>query len=245
MNDLVVSYQMGKVGSSSIVASIPGCKQFHSWSSEEPIMFFSSRNTGSGLGRFKQYFKWKLAYRNLSKLVGRAKENNGRIKLIIGVREPVSRNISGYFQSLMSREEGVDLSLLMDMFYAYCPHLCSVKWFDVELRQRLGIDVYSYPFDVGNGWTSFSDGIYDVFLYRQENLRGLSKELGDFLNIPDFKLVAVNEGGEKWSGDLYSDFLKSFTPSEEYLDLLYNTEYFRHFYGDAYKEEMERKWLIR
>lgn len=243
MNDLVVSYQMGKVGSSSIVASIPGCKQFHSWSSEEPIMFFSSRNTGSGLGRFKQYFKWKLAYRNLSKLVGRAKENNGRIKLIIGVREPVSRNVSGYFQSLMQREAGIDVVTAIDMFYAFCPHMLAVKWFDVELKRRLGIDVYQHPFDLVKGYSSFSEGVFNVFVYRQEDLKNLSEEIGDFLEIDGFSLVTKNEAGSKWSGDLYSDFISDFSPSKEYLNLLYDTKYFRHFYGDVYRNKLMDKWL--
>ncbi len=242
MNDLVVSYQMGKVASSSIAASVDSCEQFHSWSSEEPIMFFSSRNTGSAKGRLVQYFKWKLKFYKLKRRVQKAIGGGGRIKLVVGVREPVSRNASGYFQSLMSREINTTVEQAIEKFYAFCPHMGPLHWFDIELKEKLDIDVYEYPFDLVKGCGQFKKGVFDVFIYRQEDLRANAKALGEFLNITDFKLLNVNDGGDKWSAELYRKFLKEFNPSPAYLDLMYESKYFEHFYGEKLKGEYKAKW---
>lgn len=242
MGNLVVSYQMGKVASSTIVASIPDCEQFHSWSSEEPIKFFSSRNTGSTIGRIKQHFKWKMAFSRLLKKIERCKKSGGRIKLIIGVREPVSRNISGYFQSLMERERNTTSKECCDNFFAYCPHMMPLQWFDVELKQKLGIDVYSYPFDCETGCTSFSNAEFDVFIYQQEMLNNVVNELGVFLGLPDLELKTVNEGEAKWSSLLYQKVVRDIEFPNGYLEMMYESKYFNHFYGYSLKDKYMKKW---
>ena len=244
MSDLIVSYQMGKVASSSIAASIIHCEQFHSWSSEEPIMFFSSRNTGSLKGRILQYCVWRIRYMRLALRYKYTLKNNGRVKLIVGVREPVSRNVSGYFQSLMKKEKGVSVRECIERFNAYCPHLAPLTWFDVELKQKLGIDIYQYEFDKENGYARFSQGPFDIFVYRQEDLKDNVSALRDFLGDSQFTLESVNEAGSKWSSSLYKKFINEFCPSREYLQLMYRSKYFTHFYTHEHREKFEKSWRL-
>ena len=242
MRDLVISYQMGKVASSSIVASIPGCVQFHSWSGEEPVMFFSSRNTGSSLGRLRQHISWKYRFWRLQNSLAIHKKHANKPKLVIGVREPVSRAVSGYFQSLMEREKHLSISEHIDGFFAFCPHMMPLKWFDVELKRRLGIDVYQYEFDTVRGYSSFSAKGFEIFLYQTEKLDDIVPELGEFVGDDDLELVRVNEVAEKWSGDVYKKFLKEVCFPKGYLDLMYDSTYFRHFYGKDAEVYYRNKW---
>ncbi len=206
-------------------------------------MFFSSRNTGSSLGRIKQHVTWKYRYWRLNSRFHRERKKGNRIKLIVGVREPVSRAVSGYFQSLMERESGRDINTYVDGFFAYCPHMLPLKWFDIELKNRLGIDVYKYAFDKDRGFTVFSSGLFDVFVYQVELLESLTRELGEFVGCPNLELVTVNEASEKWSGELYRKFKDEVAMPFSYLELMYCSEYFNHFYGEKRKSDHMAKWM--
>jgi hypothetical protein len=245
MDDLIVSYQMGKVGSSALVEAIPNCLQFHSWSGEEPVKFFSSRNTASLKGKFSQYLRWRWRYFQLDRKKTKTIKSGGRIKLLIGIREPIGRNVSGFFQSLMSRESGVTLEECINNFYMFCPHLAPIYWFDAELKNKLGIDVYKYPFDKESGYCTFSEGIYDLFVYRMENLNELTVTISGFLDLPELKLKSINEAGDKWLAPLYVEFKKEIEISDEYFNLLTRNGYFEHFYGDDYLEELKSKWISK
>ena len=245
MSDLVVSYQMGKVASSSITASIPNCEQFHTWSAEEPIKFFSSRTTASPLGRIKQYFRWKNAFLNLNMKFNKTIKLGGRVKLIVGVREPVSRNVSGFFQTLMKRENGLSVESCIENFFSFCPHMAPLYWFDVELKNKLGIDIYDYEFDKEKGYSIISCKQFDIFVYQQERVSSLEMYLAEFLSMPNFKLVSVNEASDKWTSTLLNDFYKNIVFKNEYLDLMYNSKYFNHFYNETDKISFRQRWKIR
>lgn len=242
MSDLIVSYQMGKVASSSITTSIPDCEQFHTWSAEEPIKFFSSRTTASPLGRIKQYFRWKNAYVTLNKKLNKTVKLGGRVKLIVGVREPVSRNVSGFFQTLMKREEGIPVEACIENFFSFCPHMAPLYWFDVELKSKLGIDIYDYEFDKVNGYSIISCREFDIFLYQQERVSSLEVHLAEFLCMPDFKLASVNEAKDKWTSKLLNDFNEQIVFKKEYLDLMYSSKYFNHFYNEGDEVLFRGRW---
>lgn len=239
---LVVSYQMGKVASSSLTESIPGCIQIHCLDGEEPIKYFSSRYTGSVSGRLWQHYKWKLTASRLRNKIKKEMASGGVVKLLVGVREPMARNVSGFFQSLTFREKGDSVRELIDKYYAFCPHLASSYWFENELQKHFGIDVYSYPFDKDLGFSIIKKGGVEVFLYQYEKIGGLESDLCRFIGSNDFSLKKINEGSKKWSNDAYKSFLSEFNPSNQYLEFLYSTKYMRHFYSDQNIREYKRKW---
>lgn len=239
---LVISYQMGKVASSSICESIKGCIQTHSWSHEEPIKFFSSRYTGSLKGKIIQNLKWKIHHYITKQKLEKHTKHNQPVKILIGVREPVSRNISGYFQTLTSREKSTSLEQHIHRFYAFCPHLAATYWFDNELLEKFNIDVYQYPFNKELGFSKIKQGNIEIFIYKFEKLGNLEIELKKFLNLEDLKLTRTNDAEEKWLNNIYREFKKNLRPSKEYLDLLYSTKYSKHFYTDSEISDLIKKW---
>lgn len=225
---LVVSYQMGKVGSSSITSSLSNCIQMHSWSPMNPYCYFSSIHNGSLKGRLLEDFRWYLKYKKLMKSV----ENcNEPIKLIIGIREPVSRNISGYFQSLTSfRDKSITLEQCVENFYAFGSHYLPISWFDIELKRMLGIDIYEEPFNKIDGYTQFNKGNYHILVYQQEKLSSLEEVIGRFLGERSFKLQRVNVSSDKWYSNLNRKFLETYVAPQSYLDSMYSSKYMKHFY---------------
>ena len=229
---------MGKVASSAITESISDCIQIHAWDGEEPIKYFSSRYTGSLKGRILQYFKWKNESKKLKKKLAQTE----KVKLLIGVREPISRNISGYFQTLTIREKNKSLEEQINMFFAYCPHLASCYWFENELKKFFPINIYEYDFDKQKGFTSFEKGKFEVFIYQFEKLKKLESEIGNFLNIEDFQLSNSNSAEDKWLNGLYLEFKENITFPKGYVDMLYDSNYCKHFYSNSDIENFRKKW---
>ncbi len=239
---LIVSYQMGKVASSAITSSIKNCIQIHSLNGEEPIKYFSSRYTGSLKGRILQYFKWKYVSKKLNKKIKKATSKNEKIKFIVGVREPVSRNISGYFQTLTPRLSNENIEEHIIGFYSFCPHLAPCYWFDLELKKHFGFNVYSYPFNKEKGFSIINYGEMDYFIYQFEKIGKIENELNKFLEIDDFEIVRENESTKKWSASLYKEFKNNVKFDKNYLNLLYSSRYCKHFYSADDIEKFINKW---
>lgn len=226
---VVISYQMGKVASSAIANSIPGCYQIHSLNGEEPIKYFSSRYTGSLKGRIFQFFKWKMLSNKIKKIIRLRKDK--KIKILVGVREPVSRSVSGFFQTLTHREKGIDICRCVDDYWAFSSHFSSLKWFDLEIKRELGLDVYDYPFDVEKGFSVINHDGIEFFIYQQERLAELESSLGEFLGLEGFELSKSNSAEDKWLSGLYSEFSHNVKFPKSYLDVMYESKYYLHFYG--------------
>lgn len=239
----VISIQMGKVGSSSILKSFPKSYQGHSWDAELPVKYFSSRNTNTIFGYLFSLLRWRIKFFFVSKKLKKDMGAGRRLKLIIGVREPVARNISGYFQSLNPRESDFDVDSQITKFWCFSPHMSSLFWMDNEVKRHFGIDVYDFPFDKEAGYSIFSSGIFDVLVYKLEMLSSLEKQIGSFLDCPDFRLINDNLTSDTAFSVLYKDFCNRIRVSKEYLDLLYSSKYVRHFYSDSEIDSFYKKWL--
>lgn len=238
----VISIQMGKVGSTSILKSIDHCYQGHSWDSDLPNKYFSSRDGSTILGYCFSKLRWALKIAIAKRAIRSAHGNHKRIKMIVGVREPISRNISGYFQSLNRRELDRLPKSHICKYFSYVPHMAPLYWFDNELLRHFDIDVFSYPFDREKGFSVFSAGIFDLFVYKIESLNTLEPELGEFLSIENFKLKMANRQEDKWSRELYESVLNQISFSSEYCGLMYNSKYARHFYTEEEIAQFTKKW---
>lgn len=240
----VLIYQMGKVGSVALEDSINNAIHVHSLRGlkYEPtpsyLGFVKSRNN------FQQLF---LRFNDLKYFVKRySLSRRKKIKIIVGVREPISRNVSMFFQELYSwifrymtgfpgkktwlssnRDEG--MGFLYDAFRCAYDHNYGVEWFDNEFRKVTGIDVYEHDFDKELGYTVINKGKYEVFIYKIENLKYLTEELSGFLA----KKIVIgngNTGSKKWYSDVYREFINTFRFEDEYVDSLCNSKFTKHFY---------------
>ena len=82
------------------------------------------------------------------------------VRVITAVRDPVARNISAYFNNLtlstLKREfNEEELQAMMDQFLDKYSHDIPLVWFDKEMRDVLGLDVYHYPFPQKKGCNEF------------------------------------------------------------------------------------------
>ena len=135
---------------------------------------------------------------------------------------------------------------LVDMFVKEYRHPVPLIWFDVEMRQTLGIDVYEYPFPREKGHLSIKKGNFELLILKLEVDDSIKeKAIAEFLDIEDFRLIRANVGQDKDYARTYKDFLRTIRLPEAYVEIMCNSLFTRHFYSDAEIEAVRSKWRDR
>jgi len=231
-NNILV-YQPAKVGSTTIVESLNklgiNCAHLH---------FFNAwKNKASDY------------YQNLYK-------NMESVKIITLVREPISRLLSlifyliiyfdDYFKYLPSGTKLLDLcikNLRWQNFEAELYRYNQFDWFDNELKAVFDIDIYSYPFDKEKGFSIFKKNNIELLAIKLEKLNTLESVIGNFINVPHFKLENSNEGENKIYKYLYKNVKDSIKiPKEIFSEYYENNQKMNHFYSEEEKVNFLKKW---
>ncbi len=247
-NEILI-FQPGKVGSSSILkmlqnSNIP-CIQFHRLSC--PAHF----------GGTTLQPVWESA-------VERLKLGTNRIISI--VRDPLSRGYSFFWQrfsveSLRYRYQSISslqemYELLMDRSLHGPKGLerngikflplwrDEFEWFDEEMKEYLGMDVYQYPFNREKGYTVIRQDNTELFLLKMEKmgaaLPALETFLGGNIHLNPEKENAAS--GKNYSM-AYRVFRQKVRLKREYVDHYFvDNAKVDHFYTKEEQAEFLRRW---
>ncbi len=242
----VIVFQMGKVASSSIYQSIKNLGGFEVHHVHR--MHPDSINTMTKVMQSKGLAALKVDIDGL-RLYRQYIRQSQAIKVITLVREPISRNMSAYFQNLEEYEgdkkifSKLELSELIRAFLSKYQHKVPLRWFDKEFKAALGVDVYAYPFDKQLGYQRIQEGATDILIFKHD-LDDQVKEqvIRDFLESPDFVLTNANEGDNKIYGEVYKAFRESIVFPCSYIDEMLSAKYTKHFYTDEEIAAIRSKW---
>ena len=250
----IIIFQGGKVGSASIKNSLES-------SGVEPVFHVHFMNPGN-IKRIRQKYRarnLKSIDPGLSEMLWLGErlfydiiKKDKRAKFIKLVREPISRSISNFFFSFTKLtgieydEAGLTVEQLMSIFIEKSNHSAPFRWFDEQLKTVLGIDVYKYPFPKEQGYLRIMEGNFELLILKTE-VDDLVKEMviSEFLGVRDFKLIRSNVAQEKSYAAMYADFNEKLELPEDYVEIMCNSEYSRHFYTDAEIEATRLKWRNR
>jgi hypothetical protein len=175
---------------------------------------------------------------------------NSPIKIISLVRNPFEVNISAFFENIQTifpetrnpfnKSEilkKIKISKLIEKFketnLSY-----PISWFDLEFKNTLGFDVYSFPFSQ-NGFQIYKNGHHDILIMRSD-LDDFEKQdqIRHFLNEQDIFLTKrENVGSEKWYSEKMEIFKKELKYSNKYIDSIVESKYFQHFFTEKKKIE--------
>jgi len=221
MNILI--YQMGKVGSSSVI-----------WSLKSIGM--DADRAGS----------WNIHDIELKSL---QKSKDYYDKIITMVRDPIRRNIAQLFTSWEEHlgyfPEEYDSSMV-ETFKNEFPHDAPLQWFDQWMLTEFGIDVYREPFPKEVGWKIYDDRLLVI---RTEDMTSvIRKALRTFIHIHKLMVINVqhrNQGevsrGE-FHGQAYMYFKRYARFSESFLDHMYESKYVQHFYTEGEIAGFRTRW---
>lgn len=223
-------FQMGKVGSSSIQATLKAhC----------PNLVFHAHSEEGMAEKARSIFRFRKRLR-------------ARIFMICPVREPLSRNISAFFQNFLrdtgmkpsDKEFGVEE--VIQMFLNHYPHHVFLEWFDKQLRPLTGIDVLAEPFPKERMWKTYSKGGIRLLVYRSDmdrvtQLKVISEFLEDEALELEWKLA--NRGSDKDYADLYRRVQHEGKLPDIYMKLMCESRICRHFWTDDEIESFKEKWV--
>ncbi len=199
--------------------------------------------------------KHLIFLKNLRKQLDRT-DINRKWKVVTLVRDPVARNLSSFFQILdlqlnfglqeRLKSRGIDevLKELFDLFFdEYPDHEVPLIFFDSELRNVFGVDVFATPFPKSKSFKIYKGENVEVLLMRLENLDECApRAFHEFLGIDGFKVENSNVGSEKEYAEVYRRFLKEIRLPESYLEKMYGSKVARHFYSQEEIQAFESKW---
>jgi hypothetical protein len=262
-------YQMGKVGSSTIQRSLDALDMdmpiFHVHYLSQPRVDELAKERRRYLGTEKySLLKRPWLYQYLRKML-RDQFDGRKWKIISLTRDPIARNLSAFFENLefktvkenrswlvesdyyKIRSLKVNISNLENLvarFFKCFYHESPLDFFDRELKQVFGIDVYSSPFPKSNGYKMYEGEKADALILKLESLNQCSHlAFKEFLNIGKIDLIGSNIGSEKDYATLYSRFKEDIRLTESYINKMYQSKYMQHFYSDFEIEELRAKWL--
>ena len=246
--------QAGKVGSSSIIqmleaVSIP-CIHLHGITFPDNVL----RNEYKAI--------WENAI-DVHRKYG--------IKIVSVVREPISRDYSAFWEPFSERvNERIRVTSIIKpniqkMYDEYLSLILSgnkacierlgmskpwvwgdeFEWFDQEIKETLGIDIYEYPFDKEKGYEVIEKDGISIFLFKLEKMDSSLSALGEFVGA-ELDNTQAYTAESKWLALAYSEFKKKVRIPISYVDHYYrNNRKMDHFYSEEEKEEFIKAWKDR
>ena len=267
----LIIYTMGKVGSQTVHRSLLASRldmpiyHVHFLTQDLIDEYLEKRKQFLGTEKYGR-LKHIWLYEYLRKCIDDGLHGK-RWHIITLTREPISRNISDFFENIEAEpldaghryhvksdpdfydfeiEVNVeDMSELVQLFLERLDHDAPAEYFDQELKSVFDIDVFSGEFPTSKGYKIYKGQQADVLLIRLEDLNDCAGEaFKDFLGIDEFTLTDANIGNEKASAPLYRKFKDSIVLPESYVERMYGSKYMRHFYSDEEIARFRAKWRI-
>jgi len=266
-NPPLLVYQMGKVGSSTAVATLNTVEL------DSPIYhvhFLSPDLVRKYEAKRRSYLRTRKVgalqhiwqYQFIRKLL-KDQDHKGKWRVISLVRDPVARNLGTFFEHIeVLSEDGDCWNLksweyefetrvcrddqvrLIELFYEKCRHDTPLVYFDREFRDVLGFDVFESEFPVERGYQISRRDNADFLVIRLEDLnRCAAQAFSEFLGVDGFQLINRNVGGGKEYAEIYDRFKRIIKLPSDYLDRMYDSKFARHFYTEVEIAEFRKRWV--
>jgi hypothetical protein len=230
----ILVYQMGRVASTSIARSLRagGARRVFRCHTLNPAHVSSLR--------FSRRFPAQLLYGRFAHVRDR------RLKVISPVRDPMARNISTFFKTLHRYVPHGDLKSveeLRQIFIEHFDHDEPEVWFDREIKEVLGVDVYAHPFDSDVGHTAIVTDDLDLLVFKVElPEKEIEHLLEDFLRMDRVDLVKANQSKHESYADLYRQLMRAPALPEALVSATYASRYAHTFYSATERSEARLRW---
>lgn len=146
------------------------------------------------------------------------------MNVLVLTRMPVQRNVSAYFENLQSRTAAT-----VEHFVNTYKHSIPSVWFETELKEFWGLDVFASEFDKDRGWQSYQRTDSNITVVRLENLNTVWNEVQREFLFPT--PVPLQRFGTNNSKE-YAEFKTKHLP-EDYIEAMHSTIYANHFYTEG------------
>lgn len=261
--NLLLVHTMGKVGSTTVAASLKARGFKKSWAMYQPHFLGeewlanADRLAVEGVPGWatlaRQFREGFPRSHRLSEELVRWRQAGKQVTVITIVRDPVAVNISGLFhnqawwpdelKATCADPSAGCLAALEDYFLESYPHDVPDVWLDKELRPLYDVDVFAEPFDKQKGYAIYRSDLANILLLKLEKLDECAAEaFREFLGLEDFQLVTANTAEGKEYAAVYKAFRKNLALPDSYLDRMYSSRVAKQFYTPEEIAPFRRKW---
>jgi hypothetical protein len=168
------------------------------------------------------------------------------------VRAPIPRSISQYFETLHTRlpraweriaNGELTVQDLQTDYIGNFQDTSPLNWFEDQIHDPFGIDVYATPFETRRGYQIYAKDSIRLLIVRLEDADSvIGTAMRDFLGLENFALLKYNETQSKHYSALYQKFSQSLRLPNPFIEQMHGTRYARHFYTPAELEASVRRW---
>lgn len=248
----ILVYQMGKVGSSTVVNTL------HGLGLSIPILHVHTLNP--------DHLKHAIRRQRMSQrpylhehliisgiLIKKLQRAPFRCRIITLTREPVVRAISFIFEDHVKQIQKSESDILPADAQLALDNLLSAengvsdptRWFDRELKFIFGVDVFSIAYDYERGFSLLHGADVNTLIIRVEDLdRSLGLALGHFFGIDGSEILIKksNESTKKSYAHVIQFIKQTYYISPATAEYIFNTKYFKHFYA-LDEDKISSRWL--
>jgi Putative capsular polysaccharide synthesis protein len=256
--DPILVYQMGKVGSQSIVDSLEAMRinrpVYHVHFLNEANIIKADRMLHDIYGPHYNVNDWCL-YESRFVIKHILKQRNRKVKIISLVRDPIARNISSFFYNIdkfipnctkLYEKGRIAVPDITEVFFEkFHEHDLPLTWFDEEMKYVFGIDVFSADLSrfVDNRVFIYKHGDIDLLVLKTEDINYVAHEaVQKFLQITDFRVKQAHLSTEQHYSRVYEDFTKTAKLPNKYLATMYESKYVKYFYTSKEIAHFRARW---
>lgn len=252
IQDPIIVYQMGKVGSTTVYISLKRLQLdvplYH-------LHFLSDLDKMQGVVQAQVNHTIALQLNETARKIRREMEQSPQRKwnLIALTRTPVPRLISVFFQNLGNyfpeaaaryQAGALPLDEVTNYFIYRFREGWAENWFDRQMKEPFGLDVFAESFDRERGYQIYTHNSLRLLVLRLEDLNAVGPAaMHEFLNIPDFSVRNRNVGEGKPTGTLYRDFIATLRLPPARIQELHSSRYAQHFYTPQELEASIARWV--
>lgn len=181
-------------------------------------------------------------------------------KVVSLVRDPIARDVSSFVQIVhfvhpeltqpTVQEARIARAAAMQFLMYREAESYHSRWFDMEVRQMFGIDVFDTPFDHEHKRLHVSRGNVDLMVLRLEDLDAtLPANLAWFLGVPEENIrstYASSRHPEKiapaYDRDIYRRIVRQVRVPRSRSKPVYESRFARHFYTADEIDRFAARW---
>lgn len=190
------------------------------------------------------------------------------LKLVIAVREPLSRDYSAFWQAFTEDVQHIMWMPLLEndfqnMYNTFIDYLLKgsaytkeklgnsmpytwndeFEWFDEQIKKFIGIDVFQYPFDREKGYTIIKKDDVELFLFKVEKMEDILDKISEFVGADRLPNIDANVAEQKWYSLAYAQMRKEIQLPEQYVNHYYQgNSKMDHFYSQEEKRSFLNQW---
>ncbi|MAF64005.1 MAG: hypothetical protein CL680_21420 [Blastomonas sp.] len=257
----VLIYQQGRVASTSVYESLknsfPHIPIYH-------LHTLSAERADEELRKLKGNNERSFHYLHLGKIFGKLinsrafKNKKEPWKVITIFRDPIEILMSLYILHLEKNEEKIisaygslseqnSLKYIKEKMEADDPRNWEiVTWFDSVFKKEIGVDIFAKKFDPVKGYQIIKNDNFEVLIMKFEELSkaykyGVSELLG--LPVDRLDIEYTNLHNNKSAADLQRYIRSELRFNEKFLDQIFDSKVYKHFYSSQQLTHLKSKWL--